>query len=399
MVWLFGGWVQVEDHAAWGRGFPVKYLLVREDEEGEEKFWGRCAGVEGLFVDRVPPPREVLTLRGCTPDGALGDALSQAGKPTELLGDVCVEVWDEQQPVQWWNLVDTIVIAHQPSRTDPALVDVVVGAGVEEEHRWSRALPASPQFELFAGTTVAAVPAGRCLGVDGLFVSREAPPRTPLELIGCEAAEPLLAVLRRPRKWERDWAQVWALDRNGRVMYRHNVDLGITGARPSVLGGALVDITLTDGGDDRPSLIARPIWETWYQGVPTTPNQWAPYTARGRAEWLDLTATGMNDQGPDRTGGVHHLDGRFVTDVPGLHCAMAEALVGPGGYFGREWNAFKDCLNGGFGVAVPFTLIWHDADIARQALAEVTSDLEKGLSYFEDIVQLLERYGVAVVLQ
>lgn len=166
-----------------------------------------------------------------------------------------------------------------------------------------------------------------------------------------------------------------------------------------MLGGALVDITLTDGGGDRPSLIARPIWEAWYQGVPMTPNQWAPYAARGRAEWLDLTATGMNDQGPDRTGGVHHLDGRFVTDGPGLHCAMAEALVGPGGYFGREWNAFKDCLNGGFGVAVPFTLIWHDADIARQALAEVASDLGKGLSYFEDIVQLLERYGVTVVLQ
>ncbi|MCT9006845.1 hypothetical protein ACWGKW_19555 [Streptomyces sp. NPDC054766] len=99
--------------------------------------------MEGLFLDRVPPPREVLTLRGCTPDGAFSDALSQAGKATGLLGDVCVEVWDHQGPVQWWNLVDTVVIAHRPSRTDPSLVDVVVGAGVEEEHAWSATPPES----------------------------------------------------------------------------------------------------------------------------------------------------------------------------------------------------------------------------------------------------------------
>jgi hypothetical protein len=107
----------------------------------------------------------------------------------------------------------------------------------------------------------------------------------------------------------------------------------------------------------------------------------------------------MSGQRPDRSGGVHHLDGTFVTDVPGLHCAMAEALVGPGGYFGREWNAFKDCLSGGFGVSPPFTLIWHDADVARQALAGVVSDPGEGLSYFEDIVRLLTRYGAVVELQ
>ncbi|MFD7833949.1 barstar family protein [Streptomyces sp. NPDC059761] len=95
----------------------------------------------------------------------------------------------------------------------------------------------------------------------------------------------------------------------------------------------------------------------------------------------------------------HHLDGRFVTDVPGLHCAIAEALLGPGRYFGREWNAFKDCLGGGFGVAPPFTLIWHDFEIARRALADVVEDPEDGLSYFEDIVRLLERCGVTVVLR
>ncbi|MGW7435300.1 barstar family protein [Streptomyces sp. NPDC054849] len=52
-------------------------------------------------------------------------------------------------------------------------------------------------------------------------------------------------------------------------------------------------------------------------------------------------------------------------DIPGLHCAIAEALLGPGRYFGvEEWNAFKDCLCGGFAVAPSFTLTWHDGEIA-----------------------------------
>lgn len=102
---------------------------------------------------------------------------------------------------------------------------------------------------------------------------------------------------------------------------------------------------------------------------------------------------------PDRSGGEHHLDGRFITDVPGLHCAIAEALLGPGRYYGRERNAFKDCLGGGFGVAPPFTLTWHDSEIARRALADIVENPHGQLSYFEEIVRLLERCDVAVVLR
>ena len=71
--------------------------------------------------------------------------------------------------------------------------------------------------------------------------------------------------------------------------------------------------------------------------------------------------------------------------------------MGPGGYFGREWNAFRDCLGGGFGTAAPFTLIWHDSPIARLAFADDVSG--EGLTYFEEIVQLLERRGATVELR
>ncbi|WP_327270115.1 barstar family protein [Streptomyces sp. NBC_01218] len=382
------------------RGLLVNYLLVQEDEDGVEQLWGRCAGVEGFFVDPVPPAREVLTLRGCRPDGLLSNILAEPDVSLRGMGDVCVEVWDDEKPVQWWTLVDAVVVAHQPHPADPARYDIVLGAGVRNEESFFE-LPAVPRFELFAGTTVAAASAGRCSAVDGLFKARADPVPVPMELIGCEPAEPLLAALRRPRRSERDWAYLLVLDRHGAVMASRTVGLAITGARPSVLGGTLVDITLTDGGDGRPSSAARPIWAQWYQGPPAEPNLWAPYDSQGRAEWLDLTTRAWRVPAPqpDRSGGEHHLDGRFITDVPGLHCAIAEALLGPGRYYGRERNAFKDCLGGGFGVAPPFTLTWHDSEIARRALADIVENPHGQLSYFEEIVRLLERCDVAVVLR
>lgn len=179
------------------------------------------------------------------------------------------------------------------------------------------------------------------------------------------------------------------------------VGLAVTEARPSVLGGALVDITLADGGDDRPSPADRPVWAHWFQGPPETPGRWAAYDTRGRTAWLDLTTRARRTPAPrpDRSGGVHRLDGRFVTDVPGLHCALAEALLGPGRCFGREGNAFGDCLCGGFGVVPPFTPVRHDSEVARRALADVVYGLENGLPSFEEVVAHLERCGVTGVLE
>ncbi|WP_418960288.1 barstar family protein [Streptomyces tritici] len=403
--------MRIAEHSEWDRGLPVRYVLVQEDEDGVEQVWGRCAGVEGLFVEPVPLPREVLTLRGCVPDGLLRDVVADADGAPRGLGDVCVEVGDDEQPLQWWTLVDAVVVAVQPSPADqphpavqphpadPVRYDIVLGAGVtREEGSWGEP-PAAPRFELFAGPTAAR--AGSCLAVDGLDAPRPDPAPVPLELIGCEAAEPLLVGTQRPRRWARDRADLLVLDRHGAVMASRTVGLAVSGARPSVLGDGLEDITLTDGGDGRPVPAVRPVWEQWFRGPPAEPNLWAPYDSRGRQEWLELTTRGWRTPAPrpDRTGGEHHLDGRFVTDVPGLHCAMAEALLGPGRYFGREWNAFRDCLCGGFGVAPPFTLVWHDSEVARHALADVVEDPEGRLSYFEEVVRLLERCGVTVLLR
>jgi hypothetical protein len=181
-------------------------------------------------------------------------------------------------------------------------------------------------------------------------------------------------------------------------MTSHRLNPHTVEARPSVLGGTLIDVTLSDPGDDRPTLAARPVWEIWSDGVPALRNQWAQFDAKGRSEWLDLTRIGS--YGPDGlSGGTYDLDGRHVTSRTSMLLALGEALLGPGANYGTCLDSVHDHLGGGPSVVPPFTLVWHHADIARRALAGHILHHLGGLSYFEATVNLLRERGVTVVLR
>ncbi|MEU9193149.1 barstar family protein [Streptomyces hundungensis] len=394
-----------EEHAEWERDFPVRYLLAREDSDDEEEAvpWGRCAEVEGLFMDPPPLPREVLTLRGCPRESLLVQAVAAGAEPVRLLGDgmLSIEPVDPSRdgPARFWDLEDTTVLAQWPTPGDPERVDIVVGTGVRrDDFAGSKRMPSSPRFHLWFPSIRGDSSSVGCRSIDGLFTPRPPRPTQPVHLIGCEPAAPLLALLCRPLPQKGDRVTLWPLDHHGRTMTRYHLDPHIVEARPSVLGGALIDVTLTDPGDDRPTLAARAVWETWSDGVPTRPNQWAQFDAEGRSEWLRLTHAGPYGlQGI--SDGTYHLDGQHVTDRTGLFLALGEALLGPGTNYGTCLDSVADCLCGGPPVVPPFTLVWHHADIARHALAGHILDHLDGLSYFEATVNLLREYGVTVVLQ
>lgn len=398
---------------AWGRDFPVRYLLVREyyddDDEKAGELWGRCAEVEGLFMDPPPLPREVLTLRGCPRESGLSRAVLRSSDPVRLLGDVNLFIHPEDPMTdspRFWELENVAVLAHRPTLGDPDRVDITVGAGVEDD--CGPQLEPAPQIDLWASALVAADPAGSCLSIDGLSGPRPQGQIQPLHLIGCEPAEPLLAELRSPRQEGDQVLALWAVDRNGRRMTQYDLHFRSGDARPSVLGGTLVDITVPDpsGGGrhdpwlaDRPTLAACRVWEAWYDGIPTRPNQWAPFDAAGRSEWLKLTSVGPYGVGIGRSGGTYDLDGRHVTDRLGLLLALGEALLGPGANYGQGLESVKDYLFGGPSVVPPFTLVWHHADVARTALAEDVLNPRTDLSYFDEAVDLLRTYRVTVVLR
>ncbi|MEU5658508.1 barstar family protein [Streptomyces sp. NPDC047737] len=64
------------------------------------------------------------------------------------------------------------------------------------------------------------------------------------------------------------------------------------------------------------------------------------------------------------------IDGSGITGLESFWDAIGEAVNGPGGYFGRNLDAFADCLSGGFGTPDDgvFVIEWHDHAHSARAL-------------------------------
>ncbi|MFJ8751828.1 barstar family protein [Streptomyces sp. NPDC102441] len=64
------------------------------------------------------------------------------------------------------------------------------------------------------------------------------------------------------------------------------------------------------------------------------------------------------------------IDGARITGLDSFWDVIGEAVNGPGGYLGRNLDAFADCLGGGFGTPEDrsFTIEWHDHARSARAL-------------------------------
>ncbi|WP_228980998.1 hypothetical protein [Streptomyces sp. DH12] len=372
----------------WGRDLPLRYVLEHEEWDGEQVTWAWCVDVDGLFVDREPV-RERLVLEGCEAEGRLRLAAERcAGGPVPL-GELPVLVEDgaDDSVGDWWTLDQVAVVGAADG-------DVVVEAVVTEEPR-SPARPVKPEVLVFNGVSGDVI--GRARRVAGLDRVRRRPQTPPLRLLGCEPWEPLLRRMRRERHGGDGGLLLRALDRSGRTLHvEEAVSVEVAECRPSSLGGALVDVTLRYGAPDPRPAAARAARDAWFEGPPRERNAWAGLSSEGRREWLRYTEP---RPGPDGAGAVCELDGRFVTDVPGLECALGEAVAGPGGGYVQCWAALRGCQCGGEAPPEPFTLVWRDADVARGALAGVSVDSAGELTYVGSVVRLLRRVGVTVELR
>ncbi|HEX8867456.1 MAG TPA: GNAT family N-acetyltransferase [Lentzea sp.] len=349
----------------------MRYQLVRSYtfDDGSEvvEVVARAIDVDGLFSGPVPVERERVVLRGCPPSFA------------DLAGRVELEVGVGDE-LQWWELTDLVVHGTVPNGE---LVDVVATAGARLTAEGVRFGPA-PRHLLSQNN----VRLGHCLAVDGFPRAWEEHDRPPVTLIGAD--RPDLPPWKPRKDVISAGGRLQALDRNGRIMADLPFEAEVRSASPSALGDGLFDVVLDQcARDSRPAPSARAVWDLWREGVPARRNLWARFDADGRRAWGDLTFLAREEFDTDRMGGVYELDGRHVTDEPGLHLAMSEALVGPGGYFGRGYDAFEDCLCGGWGVKPGFTLVWNDAQVAHEAIR----------GYFLDILKLLRRNDITVELK
>ena len=121
------------------------------------------------------------------------------------------------------------------------------------------------------------------------------------------------------------------------------------------------------------------------------------------------------------------IDGGDILDLEGLLCALGEAVNGARGYFGASLLALEDCLFGGFGASLPFTIrvvnhceLWKSLDASALArwcdqrvldgdyldevglewLRATREQAHRGeLSLAERVVDMLRVHGVSVILE
>ncbi|MFJ3145447.1 barstar family protein [Streptomyces halstedii] len=76
------------------------------------------------------------------------------------------------------------------------------------------------------------------------------------------------------------------------------------------------------------------------------------------------------------------IEGSEVTGLERFWDLIGEAVNGPGGYFGRNLDAFADCLGGGFGTPADgsYVIEWRDHAASARALGhEETARRLEGL--------------------
>ncbi|MFG2071242.1 barstar family protein [Nonomuraea maritima] len=246
---------------------------------------------------------------------------------------------------------------------------------------------------------------GMCLDAEGVFVElTECDEDLTVEILGCLLAQRLRDYLEGSKRYRQRnplhslWLRM--LDVAGEPL----VDFWtgeIIDWRPSRLDPGRVDL-VARWGHDSPSAGARDVWERWRSARPDQANQWAVYGPEGRREWLTIVGRSRfrRAKGIDRPAGcVYCLDGTHVTDEAAFYLAIGEAINGPGGYFGWNLDALDDCLRGGFGARVPFTLVWSDSQVARQSLTRRSRETNDAPSFFEVIQTIFAEHDVDVVLR
>lgn len=385
---------------------PPKYLLLSYDAEAEfngeggyEETWAACEDAEGLFGDPPPPARRTYELLGCVPEGRLSSALARArAEGSAPLGSLALETLDRQGArvgVWLWHLEDVRLLGDRPCARDLSLRDIIVEASESASNGsdYPQCPPLSPGYRLLGADEA---PWGTCKDLAHVRHEQHPEPMEPsLRLLGCSPRGALRTALNGGEE-DLGHAKVLRLDARGRTV-QSAVEGELTAWIPSSRGRGRIDLTL-EPWSERPPTAAPEVWDLWWQGRPSGPGLWARCGFEGRAFWLrtalDNHIYGEPDDPPAST---YHLDGRHITDEPGFFCALGEAVNGPGGYFGRGCDALSDCLDGRWGAEPPFTLVWHDAEIARSCLG-VTPHAGHRPPTFEELLACFAEKGIDVRL-
>ncbi|MER7985335.1 barstar family protein [Streptomyces noursei] len=352
------------------RGRP-RYTLV-ETEHGH--VWGDCAEVAGLFGNSQ---RGTYELFGWVPSADVRDWVGS-------------RVWlvPEDEELGPWLLADAESLGRLPRLDSLVLTGLDDYEGPSEGHTGPLRVHDGRRW------------LGSCREFVRILPPEQAAP--PLVLRGLAPGEQLRTALAKGtrRALDLEEAALEIRDDHGAPLTERILWTRVSAWRPSPYGTDLIDLEL-DGQLFTPvPEYARPVWQRWLAGPPDTPGAWATCDTRRREAWLDLVRErGCQRVRRDRPAGhAYELDGRHITDVPGLYLALGEAVNGPGGYFGGCLDALDDCLLGSFGYTAPATLLWRDAETARAHLSEALTPDGRPYDLFAEVLDVLAAGAMHVTL-
>ncbi|MER5197281.1 barstar family protein [Streptomyces sp. NPDC002755] len=359
-------------HRDRGRREQGRYALT-DTESGH--VWGVCAEVEGLFGE---PRRGTYELLGWVPDGA------------EVRGWVGSRVWlvPEDKTLDAWLLEDAESLGRHRGTDGLVLTGLDDYEGPPEGHRAPVRLHDGHRW------------LGSCREFARVLPPEQ--PEPPLVLRGLTTGDRLRQALTTGTRRTLDLGEtrLEIRDDRGEPLTDRLLRPRIRTWHPSSPGTDLIDLEI-DGHLAPVPGYARPVWKRWLTGPPDAPGIWAGLETRQRGAWLDL----VRERGcrlahrPRPAGHAYELDGRHITDEPGLYLALGEAVNGPGGYFGGCLDALVDCLRGNFGCTTPATLLWRDAATAREHLSRVLAPEGEQYDLVALVLEVLTEGGMRVTLR
>ncbi|MGW0779314.1 barstar family protein [Streptomyces sp. NPDC002913] len=360
-----------EEHEEGARRGRPRYTLT-ETEHGHA--WGVSPDAEGLFGE---PRRGTYELFGWVPQA-------------ERSGWFGHRLWlvPDDESLGPWLLEDAESPGRSPGTDGLVLTGLDDHEGPPEGHRGRVRVHDGHRW------------LGSCREFARVLPRKR--PAPPLVLRGLAEGDRLRAALAKGTRKALDLEQA-ALeirDDRGEPLTERLLWARVGAWHPSSYGTDLIDLEL-DGELLRPvPEHVRPVWERWFAGPPETTAAWADLGTRHRWAWHDLVRerTAYRAPGDRPAGHAYALDGRYVTDEPGLYLALGEAVNGPGGYFGGCLGALVDCLGGTFGYTAPATLLWRDAATAREHLSQALDPDGVPYDLFSVILEVLAEGGMRVTL-
>ncbi|MCQ9641658.1 barstar family protein [Chryseobacterium sp. WG14] len=117
-------------------------------------------------------------------------------------------------------------------------------------------------------------------------------------------------------------------------------------------------------------------------------NSWKNFEKNELQGWLVYTLrSGKFDSAQENIN--IQIDGNEFHNIDSFFCKLGEEINGTAGYFGRNFGALSDCLQGGFGVKSITELTWNNHQKSKKLFK----------TKFKTILNIFEEFNVKVSLK